>query len=149
MTATLLNRIREDSLAARKAREGDKASFLITLLAEASRPGKDDGNRESTDAEVLKVIKKFIDNTEITLKALGAAASDARTRAELELAMLRAYQPKQATEAEVRAAVDTIVASLPERNLKQIGAVMGKLQAQFDGNFDKGLASTLVKAALA
>lgn len=149
MTATLLNRIREDSLAARKAREGDKASFLITLLAEASRPGKDDGNRESTDAEVVKVIKKFIDNTEITLKALGATVSDARTRAELELAMLRAYQPKQATEAEVRAAVDTIVASLPERSLKQIGAVMGKLQAQFDGNFDKGLASTLVKAALA
>lgn len=149
MTATLLNRIREDSLAARKAREGDKASFLITLLAEASRPGKDDGNRESTDAEVVKVIKKFIDNTEITLKALGATVSDARTRAELELAMLRAYQPKQATEAEVRAAVDTIVASLRERSLKQIGAVMGKLQAQFDGNFDKGLASTLVKAALA
>lgn len=53
MTATLLNRIRKDSLAARKAREGDKASFLITLRAEASRPGKDDGNFDKGLASTL------------------------------------------------------------------------------------------------
>jgi uncharacterized protein YqeY len=145
---TLLERIRQDSLAARKARETEKGTFLVTLLAEAAKVGKDDGNRESTDAEVTAVIKKFIKNTDETLRVLGADSA-ARAQPEAELAILQAYLPRQATEDEVRAAVGRIVAELAERNPKQMGFVMGKLNAEFAGNFDKGVASKLVKGALA
>ncbi|KVP98232.1 hypothetical protein WJ96_06835 [Burkholderia ubonensis] len=146
---TLIERIRQDALAARKARETEKGIFLITLLAEAAKVGKDDGNRESTDAEVTAIIKKFIKNTDKTLRALGDKAPDSRARLEAELAILQAYLPRQATEDEVRTAVGRYVAELAERNPKQMGVVMGKLNAEFDGNFDKGLASKLVKEALA
>ncbi|KVP75419.1 GatB/YqeY domain-containing protein [Burkholderia ubonensis] len=146
---TLIERIRQDALAARKARETEKGIFLITLLAEAAKVGKDDGNRESTDAEVTAIIKKFIKNTDETLRALGDKAPDSRARLEAELAILQAYLPRQATEDEVRTAVGRYVAELAERNPKQMGVVMGKLNAEFDGNFDKGLASKLVKEALA
>jgi uncharacterized protein YqeY len=145
---TLLDRIRQDSLAARKARETEKALFLTTLLSEAGRIGKDDGNRESTDAEVTAVIKKFIKNTEETLRVLPAAAAS-RAQPDTELAILTAYLPRQATEDEVRAAIGRFIAELAERNPKQMGVVMGKLNAAFEGNFDKGLASKLVKEALA
>lgn len=147
MTA-LIERIRQDALVARKARETEKGTFLITLLAEAAKVGKDDGNRESTDAEVTAVIKKFIKNTDETLRALGDKAPESRARLETELAILQDYLPRQATEDEVRASVGRYVAQLTERSPKQMGVVMGKLNAEFDGNFDKGLASKLVKEAL-
>lgn len=146
---TLIERIRQDALAARKARDTEKGTFLITLLAEAAKVGKDDGNRESTDAEVTAVIKKFIKNTDETLRALGDKAPESRARLEAELVILQAYLPRQATEDEVRASVARYVGELAERNPKQMGVVMGKLNAEFDGNFDKGLASKLVKEALA
>ena len=145
---TLIEKIRQDSLAARKARDTVKGTFLVTLMAEAAKVGKDDGNRESTDAEVTAVIKKFIKNTEETLRAIGANEA-ARTQPEAELAILQAYLPRQASEDEVRAAVARIVGELAERTPKQMGAVMGKLTAEFAGNFEKGLASKLVKEALA
>jgi uncharacterized protein YqeY len=145
---TLLERIRQDSLVARKARESDKALFLTTLLSEAGRVGKDDGNRESTDAEVTATVKKFIKNTEETLRVLPAGSS-ARVQPESELAILNAYLPRQASEDEVRAAIGRYVAELAERNPKQMGVVMGKLNAEFAGNFDKGIASKLVKEVLA
>ena len=144
---TLIEKIRQDSLAARKARDTAKGTFLVTLMAEAAKVGKDAGNRESTDAEVTAVIKKFIKNTEETLRAIGANES-ARTQPEAELAILQAYLPHQASAAEVRAAVARIVGELAERTPKQMGAVMGKLTAEFAGNFDKGMASKLVKEAL-
>lgn len=145
----LLNRIRQDALAARKERKGDKAAFLSTLLAEASKVGKDDGNRDSTDAEVTAVIKKFVKNTDETLLALGDAAPESRARLQEERAVLQGYLPVQATEAEIRDAISTVVAGLTVRNPKQMGAVMGQLTIRFAGNFDKALASQLVKEALA
>lgn len=157
---TLLSKIREDSVAARKAAvqttdaalkvlAGDKASFLITLFAEAARKGKDDGNRESTDAEVVATVKKFIDNANDTLKALGEKAPDQRARIEAELTILRGYMPAQADPEAVKALIAEVVAGLAEKSPKQMGVVMGKLTERFGANFDKAAASALVRAALA
>ena len=49
----LINQIKSDALEARKARQTNTATLLTTLYSEASMVGKNDGNRESTDAEVL------------------------------------------------------------------------------------------------
>lgn len=144
---TLIEKLRQDSLAARKARDTVKGTFLVTLLAEAAKVGKDDGNRESSDAEVTAVIKKFIKNTEETLRAVGANTL-ARAQPEAELAILQAYLPKQASQQDIEQAIQEALVGLAEKSPKQMGVVMGKLQAKFNGNFDKGLASQLVKAAL-
>lgn len=145
---TLIDQIRQDSLVARKARDADKAAFLITLFAEATKVGKDDGNRDSTDAEVTSVIKKFVKNNEETQRALGDTAPENRARLQAELALLQGYLPRQASEDEIRAAVTRIVAGLTDRSPKQMGVVMGQLNAEFQGNLDKALASKLTKEAL-
>jgi len=44
----LINKIKSDSLEARKARQTDTATLLTTLYSEASMIGKNLGNREST-----------------------------------------------------------------------------------------------------
>lgn len=155
MTQAMLKRIQDDALAARKARETDKGKFLTTLFSEAAMEGKNDGNRESTDAEVTTVIKKFLKNNKDAQAAMGQPDGDTPARAAsraqlvLEQALLEAYLPAQASVADVTAAVQDILAAMPDVSIKQMGAVMGKLQAKFGDNFDKALASKLVKDAIA
>lgn len=69
---TLLEKIKEKQLAARKAQLTSKAELYTTLLGEAQMVGKTAGNRESTDAEVLAVVVKFKKNIEETIGLLKA-----------------------------------------------------------------------------
>jgi len=150
--SVLLKRIQDDALAARKARDTEKGTFLTTLFSEANRVGKDDGNRDSTEAEVEAVVRKFINGIDSTLAEFSKrgvpADSELRAQANFERPLLEQYLPKQATEDEIRSAVASAVAGLAEVNMKQMGVVMGGLTAQFGLNFDKTFASGLVKAAL-
>lgn len=143
----LLDTLKNDALAARKARDAIRSALLTTLVAEAAKVGKDDGNRASTEAEVVAVVKKFIKNTEETLRAVQGKPAEAQAQG--ELAILKAYLPKQATEEDVRAKVAELVGGLSDRSPRQMGVVMAGLNAAFDGNFDKALASRIVKTALA
>lgn len=154
---SLLAKIQSDSLVARKARQTETATLLTTLFSEAARVGKDDGNRESTDTEVQAVIKKFIKNNDDTLKALwipekidrDEVRCARRTAIMLEQGTLQSYLPHQATFDEIKRAVAELVAGLPEKTAKQMGVVMAGLNAKFGNNFDKAVASQLVKQALA
>lgn len=153
MTQTLITRIRDDALASRKARDAARSAFLTTLMADIARVGKDAGSRETTEAEAVAIINRFIKNTNEALRLIRPAADPAKalacTQLDLELSLLLAYLPAQASQADLESALVLIVAQLPDNSSKQMGVVMGKLQAQFDGNFDKALASKLVRDALA
>ena len=148
----LLKRIQDDALAARKARDTDKGTFLTTLFSEAGRVGKDDGNRESTDDEVTKTIKKFLGNIDYSLTELDKhgvpADSELRKQPHYERGLFEAYLPKQASQDDIRSAVAAAIADLAEVNMKQMGVVMSKLKAQFGENFDRTFASDLVKTSL-
>jgi uncharacterized protein YqeY len=150
---TLIERLRADTKAALLAKDAKKRMALATLTAEAERAGLDDGKRDSTDAEVEDAIRESIKNGNKTLAALdtpGVTAPEGlREKTVYELALFATYLPKQASADDVRAAIETIVAGLPadQRIMKNMGAVMGKLNAQFGNDFDKTLASKLVKEA--
>lgn len=147
----MLETIRAALKAARLAKESEKVTQLSTLLGEAERDGKDDGNRESTDAEVVKTVRKFIAGLKDNLPLLTSVTD--RERAVRELALLETFNPPvplQVTGAELAAVIDGLVAALPEgaRTMKSMGAVMGSLKAKLPDAFDGTEASTLVKAKL-
>ncbi len=144
----LLEKLQAASLEARKAQDTVAASLLTTLYSEAARVGKDQGNRVSTDEEVVAVVKKFSKNIDETLAALPEAdARVATLRVEKEL--LSAYLPQQLDEAGLRALVDELVGALADKSPKQMGVVMAGLKARAGGQYDGAMASRLVKAALA
>lgn len=144
----LLDQIKADQLEARKNRNvapNDlKASLLTTLYSEAAMVGKNDGNRQSTDQEVIAVIKKFLKGVEETL----AASEEVNTFALYEKQVLLSYLPTQMTEDELSVAIDKIVADNGFDSAKQMGLVMKELKAQYDGQFDGKVASGLVKSKL-
>lgn len=143
---TLMDQIKADQVSARKQKMTAVASLLTTLIGEAEMVGKNAGNRAPTDAEVQAVIKKFIKNLDETIAVLGDA--DPRTLAALgEKSTLEKYLPQQMTEAELRMAIEAIVAGLQGSGTDnpKMGDVMKFLKLRFDGRYDGKLASTLIK----
>ncbi len=143
---SLLETLKKDSLAARKAADTVRATLLTTLIAEAQMVGKNAGNRESTDEEVLQTVRKFLKNNQEAL----AVIQDESRRAVLaeESAILGGYLPPVADEAKVRAFIADTVAALPERGPKQMGAVMAALKQEFGSTLDARQANAWVRDAL-
>jgi uncharacterized protein YqeY len=124
----LLEKIKADSLAARKSGDKLKASVLVTLYSEAAPSGNAE---EPTDEKVLTVIKKFVKNLE----------TFSTETTESELAILRSYLPQQLTEAQLRKYIDTfVVAGLPN-----LGAIIAELKLHYPNQFDGKLAAQLIK----
>lgn len=142
----LLKKIQDASLEARKSKDAVRADLLVTLYAEAARVGKDAGNRDSTDEEVQRTVRKFLKGVDESLAVL--TDIERRSRLLVEKGILEGYLPSVLTEAELSEAVKSIVATLPEKSLKAVGTVMAQLKARFGATYDGAQASKLVKAAL-
>lgn len=139
---SLLDRIKQDQLSARKAKNALAASLLTTLIGEAAMIGKNDGGRDTTDAEVQAIIKKFVKGMDETLNYLAGSNDEVSKTVIAEKAILTNYLPKQMDEAELTTAIKAIIADIGPN----LGKVMGELKARHGGVYDGKMASTLVKA---
>jgi len=90
----LINQIKFDALEARKARQTETATLLTTLYSEASMVGKNAGNRESTDIEVLQVIEKFVKNANEVKNILLKNNKDV-SNVDNEILVLSKYLPQK------------------------------------------------------
>ncbi len=130
----LIAQIKEKQINARKS--GSKeASLLTTLLGEASAVGKNAGNRETTDAEVVAVVKKFIKNIDETISALSSRNQDSSAFV-AEKKVLEEFLPKQLSEDELKK-IAAGRSSMPD--------FMKYLKEQFNGQYDGKLASSVAK----
>lgn len=144
---SLLSTIRSDQILARKVGNRVESSILTTLLGEAVAVGKNDGNRETTDVEVIKTVQKFVKNINETIGSL--KSDDPRvTVLMIERDVLEKYLPKQLSANELRQTVQTLVDGLTEKSPKQKGVIMKALRDQYDGQYDGKLASDIVSELL-
>jgi uncharacterized protein YqeY len=134
---SLMEQIKSDQLAARKGgvTEVHKASLLTTLLGEATMVGKNAG-RETTDQEVVAVVKKFIKNVDETISALTARNQDASAYM-AERSILEFYLPMQLSEDALRQVAEC---------QKDMPSFMKHLKENFAGKYDGKLASTVAKS---
>ena len=137
-----LQQIREDQLEARKSRDKLKATLLTTLIGEAQMVGKNAGNRDTTDAEVVQVVKKFIKNIDESLEYYSGETKEEKLS---EKKLLEIYLPRQLTEEQLTTIIFDIFNKLNITELKQMGLVMKELKTNYEGQFDGRLASTIVK----
>ena len=153
---SLLQKIKDDSVLARKARD-HTATFLVTLYAEAAKVGKDKRNDESTDEETISVLKKFKAGA---LTMIDAAISlnnaDAQTRiddATREIKLIDQYLPKMLSESELRIILvqyydDLGGGSMIRDERLQIGNFMSKLKKEYAGLYEGALANKIIKEIL-
>ena len=145
----LINQIKSDALIARKARQTDTATLLTTLYSEASMVGKNFGNRESTDQEVLQVIEKFIKNANEIQTILLKNNKDT-SNVISEIKVLSKYLPQKMSREELENVVRDIIEALKDINSEvQMGKVMSVLKNSYGGTYDGKMASEIVKKELA
>lgn len=152
---SLLNKIKAASLQARKDRHALSSKLLSTLLGDAVMIGKNDGNRESTDGEVIAVIKKFIANANGTIEYINniPVRKNEVDRQQIEdlraeITILTGFLPKQMTTEELTMTVDILIAGLGAKTRKDMGKVMKALKDAYEGTYDGSAASELIKSKL-
>ena len=135
--------LKTDQLQARKNRDSVTANLLTTLLGEAGMIGKNAGNRETTDDEVIAVVTKFIKNIDETIKH--TSATDELT---LERRILMTYMPKQLTDDELKLTISQYITEQGLEGPKSMGIVMKYLKDTFSGQYDGKAASTHTRELL-
>ena len=119
-------------------------STLKNADIEARTTGKPLG-----DAEVLGILQKMIKQRQESVEMYKKGArEDLVKQEEEEIAVISAYLPKQMSEAEVGAAIDTAIAETGAAGMKDMGKVIAILRGKYAGQMDFGKASGLVKAKL-
>jgi len=139
----MLQTIKNDIKEAMREKNNELKSILRMVMAKANDTAKADGNRETTDADVMSAIQKQIKQNKdvITLAKENDRDSD---KDEREVEILMNYLPQQMSEEDIQTLVEGIVSELPEdkRNNKGRGIVMAKLRPYKD-QLDMGKASQI------
>ena len=141
---SLLSRIKDDLNTARKAKDRIDIRVLTTLYSEAAKEGKDKGNRESTDIEVIKVVTTFIKNAKEMLGHL--EDEDDKAVFEDEIETYQTYIPPQMSKEELTSVIANIMEVAEGDVISNIGIVMKHLSANYNGKYDGKLASEIVRA---
>lgn len=144
---TLLTDIKDAQLVARKARDGVATSVLTTLYAEAAIVGKNaTPPRESNDAEVASMIRKFLKNNQECMSSAGDRRDyNLCDKLYAEQQVLEGFLPRQMTELELEKCIATFMTDNGLSGPKALGLVMKMLKEQYGGQYDGQLASAVAK----
>lgn len=147
---TILKQLKEDRLQALKNGEKNKYESLTVLLSEAEKIGKDNGNRESSDEEVIKIIKKMISICQDTIQILENTTDNIRKdnlieKWKQEIINYEKYIPKQLSKEDLILTIEEIINIKNLSEMKDIGIIMNGLKSKYEGRFDGKLASSIIK----
>ena len=139
----ILDDIRRDWTAARKARDTHRATLLGTLVGAITNKEKTfNPMRPAMDAEVVSEVKKMLDGiieTGRVLENVQGRETD-REKVAIERQILEAYMPQQMNESEIEAFVLS-----KQTEGASLGQIMSALKAEHPGKYDGRLASAIAK----
>ena len=143
--APLLDRLQTDLTAARKAQNKSQVLLLGTIIADA-RNREIELKRALSDDDVVDVLRKGIKKRRESIEMYDKGGrKDLADTERAEADALGAYLPAAASEDDIRAAVAAAI----QGGANNVGAVMGKVMAQFKGRADGGVINAIVREELA
>lgn len=103
-----------------------------------------------SDDEILSLLQSMIKQRRdsITMYENGGRLELAEQEAK-EIEVIETFLPKQMSEDEIGAAVDSVIAELGATSLKDMGPTMKAIRERFAGQMDFGKASAIIKSRLA
>ncbi len=147
--STPLDRIQDDIKSALRAKEKERLATLRMLLAEIKnekiRAGKD-----VDDDAFVRLVKKAVKQRQDSVEQYRQGGrEELAAKEEREAAILEAYLPKQASEGEIRAAVEELVAAEGLSGPQAIGPIMKAMIARFGGAADGRTINQIARDVLA
>ena len=129
----LNDQIGADLTAAMKAKDAPRLSALRMLKAAVMNKSVEKG-RDLEDSEVLQVIASLVKQRRDSIEQFTAGNRlDLAEKERAEIAVLDAYLPPAASEADIAAAVDAAVAETGASSAKDIGRVIKAAMARLAG----------------
>lgn len=135
----LLKVIKKDQLQARKNRETSKATFLTTIIGEASPSGND----TVSDNDVKNVLIKFRKNATEVLD-IKKSRNEPTDDVDMEISIINDYLPKKLSSDEINTICDNIIEENGINSMKGLGVVMGYFSKNHKGQFDGKELKTIV-----
>jgi uncharacterized protein YqeY len=143
--ATLLARLQQDQVAARREQRKDQVMLLGVIISEV-RNREIELRRDVTDDDVVDVIRKGIKKRRESIELYGGAGRiDLRDKEQAELTALEVYLPAAVDPGELRTAVKAAIAA----GATNIGAVMARVMPAFKGRVDGSLINAMAREELA
>lgn len=136
---------------------GDKARTGTLRLVQSALKNRDIELRGAAagtaaaddDALVTEVLQKMVKQRRESIDMYEKGGRDELARAEAaEMAVIEEFLPRQMTDDEVAAAIETAVAETEAASPKDMGRVMALMKERHAGRIDMGMASRMVKAKL-
>jgi uncharacterized protein YqeY len=134
---------------------GDKAATGTIRLIQSAIKNRDIELRTSSaapddDALVTEVLQKMIKQRRESVELYRKGNREELAKAEeAEIAVIERFLPKQLSDDEASAAIQTIIAETGASSMKDMGRVMAEVKARHASEIEPARASALVKAALA
>lgn len=150
--SSLRERFTADLKDAMKAGEKGKVStirLITSALKDKDIEARGLGKPETTPDEILALLQKMVKQRQESI-----AIYDANGRPELaegeraEITVINDYLPKQMEEAEVKAAIEEVIAEIGASSVKDMGKVIAALRGAYAGQMDFAKVSPLVKGLL-
>lgn len=144
----LIDVIAADRLEYRKRGKQDPkskflATTLTTLYGEARMIGKNDGGREVTDEELIKVLHKFIKGVRDKEKYALLMESELD-----EIALYQSYLPILITEKEILEEISYLGQYVDHITIRDMGRIIKSLKVKYPGRVDGKFASAVIKENL-
>jgi uncharacterized protein YqeY len=149
--------LREDlknaQIAAMKAGDKPRTGALRLILAKVKDRDielRTASSQPDDNALVTEVLQKMAKQRKESIELFEQGGRTDRAAEErAELSVIEEFLPSQMDEAATRAAIEEVKAAVGAESVKDMGKVMAELKARHGAVLDMGLASALVKAALA
>lgn len=144
----LLDQINADLKAAMIARDETRKTTLQGLKS-SIKYVEIDKKEILDDPAIMQVLQKEAKKRKesIVLYEQGGNTESA-AKEQAELAIIEAYLPEMASEADIAKAVDLAIAETGASSMADMGAVMGKVKASLGDNVDGATVARLVKERL-
>ncbi len=142
--------LQQEMIAAMKTKDKVRLSIIRQVKAEVKNIEVNE-RRDVTEEDVNSMIKRLIKQTGETLEMSIKAGNDQERTDNLteQVKILESLLPAQLTGDALVELIEKTIAELGATSKKQMGQVMGALNAATGGNFDKPLAAKEVGARLA
>lgn len=145
-------RIKSALVAAMKS--GDKRRTATLRLVQSAIKDRDIAAREPgkdtvSDADIVELLGKMVKQRGDSIRLYEEGnRKDLADQEREEVAIISEFLPKQMDEAEVKAAIETVIAELGATGMKDMGRTVAALKERYAGLMDFAKASGVVKALL-
>lgn len=136
-------------VAAMKAKDKTRLSIIRQVMAEVKNIEVNE-RRDVTEEDVNSMIKRLIKQTSETLE-MSKQAGNNQERTDVltqQVEILESLLPEQVSGDALVALIEKTIAEVGAESRKDMGRVMGALNAATGGNFDKAAAAKVVGACL-